>query len=139
MSTLEELLNIILSKSEQLEDKIKQKSDLKDLTPKQLYCIELIHRMGNPTLTELAKKMDITKASASVMIDRMEEHKYIEKIKSDNDRRSAHVHLTGKGHKAAHLHVELHFQFAKKLTQDLTESEKDILIVLLNKAVGSLI
>ena len=138
MYTIEELINIILNKSEQLEEVAKQKTDLKSLTAKQLYCIELIHSLENPTLSELTGKLQITKASTSVMLDRLEEHGFIQKVKSDNDRRSAHVHLTEKGDKAAHLHTDVHKQFAMLLTKELTDSEKDILIVLLNKAIKTL-
>lgn len=138
MYTIEELINIILSKSEKLEESMKQESDLEGLTVKQLYCVELIHEMENPTSSELAQKLQITKPSTSVMLDRLEEHGFVQKIQSDNDRRAAHVHLTKKGDKAAHLHVDMHKEFAKLLTKDLTGSEKDILIVLLNKAIQSL-
>ena len=138
MYSIEELINIILNKSEQIEEQAKQRTDLQYLTAKQLNCIELIHAMKNPTLSELAEKLKITKASTSVMLDRLEEHGYIKKVKSDNDRRSAHVHLTVKGDKAAHLHSDVHKQFAIQLTKGLTESEKDILIVLLNKAIQSI-
>lgn len=138
MYNIEELINIIISKSELLEENIKQESDLKDLTIKQLYCIELIHEMGNPTLSELTLKLQITKPSTSVMLDRLEEHGFLQKVKSDSDRRSAHVHLTEKGDKAAHLHVDVHKRFAKLLTKQLTGSEKEILEVLLNKAIKSI-
>jgi len=138
MYSIEELINIIISKSEQLEENIKEESDLKGLTVKQLYCIELIYQMENPTLSELAFKLQITKPSTSVMLDRMEEHGFLIKVKSDNDRRSAHVHLTKKGDRAAHLHADMHKKFAKLLTKDMTDSEKDILMVLLNKAVKSI-
>ncbi|PLX15487.1 MAG: hypothetical protein C0599_16755 [Salinivirgaceae bacterium] len=138
MHNIEELLNIILSKSEQLEEQEKQNTDLKGLTAKQLHCIELIHSMENPTLSELTEKLKITKASTSVMLDRLEDNGFIKKVKSDNDRRSAHVHLTDKGDKAAHIHVDVHKRFALLLTKDLTDSEKDILIVLLNKAIKAL-
>lgn len=135
MYSIEDLINIILSKSEQLEELAKQKTDLKNLTTRQLHCIELIHSMENPTLSELTKKMKITKASTSVMLDRLDQHGFIKKVKSDSDRRSAHVHLTERGDKAAHLHVNVHKQFAMHLTKELTDSEKDILVVLLNKAI----
>jgi DNA-binding MarR family transcriptional regulator len=138
MYSIEELLNIILSKSEQLEEQEKQNTDLVGMTAKQLHCIELIHSLENPTLSELTDKLKITKASTSVMLDRLEDNDFVLKVKSDSDRRSAHVHLTEKGHKAAHLHTTVHEQFAKLLTKDLSESEKDILIVLLNKAIKSL-
>ena len=135
MYSIEDLINIILSKSEQLEELAKQKTDLKNLTTRQLHCIELIHSMENPTLSELTKKMKITKASTSVMLDRLDQYGFIKKVKSDSDRRSAHVHLTERGDKAAHLHVNVHKQFAMHLTKELTDSEKDILVVLLNKAI----
>jgi DNA-binding MarR family transcriptional regulator len=138
MYTIEQLINIILCKSETIEEEIKLKSDLKNLTAKQLYCIELIHEMNNPTLSELAIKLKTTKPSTTVMINRLEEHDYIIKVKSDSDRRTAHVHLTEKGGKAAELHTQVHAHFAKLLTKDLTDSETDILVVLFNKAIKTL-
>lgn len=138
MHSLNELINIILNRSEQLEEQLKQKSDLVNLTNKQLNCIEIIHGAINPTLTEVALKLNTSKASASVMIDRLEENGYVMKVKSDNDRRSAHMHLTKKGDRAAHIHVDLHNRFAEMLTTDLTVSEKEILIVLLNKAIEAI-
>lgn len=138
MYNIEQLLNIILSKSETLEEEIKIKSDLKNLTAKQLYCIELIHKMNNPTLSELSIKLKTSKPSTTVMVYRIEEHGFLIKVKSDSDRRTAHVHLTEKGEKAAKLHAEIHAHFAKLLTRDLTNSETDILEVLLNKAIKTL-
>ncbi len=138
MYSIEELINIILSKSELLEEQAMQKTELRNLTTKQLYCIELIHSLKNPTLSELTEKLKTTKASTSVMLDRLEEHEFIVKVQSDNDRRSAHVHLTNKGDRAAHLHSDVHKQFGALLTKHLTDSERDILIVLLNKAIKSI-
>lgn len=135
---LEQILRSILHASELLEAKMKVETNIKDLTSRQLYCIELIEQLENPSLTELAVRMNIAKASMSVMIDRLEKNGFIYKVTSDSDRRTAHVHLTGKGEKAASLHSEIHQQISTLLTREMTESEKEILIVLLNKAVDSL-
>lgn len=135
---LEQILNSILHSSEMLEDQMKQETDLKNLTSRQLYCIELIKAMQNPSLSELAEKMHIAKASISVMIDRLEKNDFLFKVAADHDRRSAHVHLTEKGEKAASLHHALHKRIADLLTEGMTESEKEILMVLLNKSVKSL-
>ncbi len=137
--SLEKILNTILQSSEVLEEEMKQESNLKNLTSRQLYCIELIKNMQNPSMTELAERMNIAKASISVMIERLEKNKFIYKVTSDKDRRSAHVHLTEDGEKAASLHAELHKRIGELLTDEMTESEKEILIVLLNKSVKSLI
>ena len=135
---LEELIDIILSKSEQLEDELKRQSDLKGLTVKQLHCIQLIEEYRNPTLTELASGLGITKPSVTVLIEKLVDKGFVKKVKSDTDRRSAHLHLTDRGEKASCLHKEVHSQFAEKLAQNLSEPEKDKLVVLLNKAVKSI-
>jgi len=136
--SLEQILNIILHSGEMLEEEMKSESDLKSLTARQLYCLELIREMENPSLSELAERMNISKASMSVMIERLERNILIYKVASDKDRRIAHVHLTEAGERAASLHKDLHNRIAELLTGEMTESEKEILIVLLNKSVRSL-
>lgn len=138
MHTLEKLIDILLNKAEQLEERMKEESNLKNLTTRQLTCIECIHTLKNPTLSELAEVLHITKPSASVMLERLEEHSFVRRVRSDIDRRSAHVHLTTKGDQAAQLHRHMHERFAQHLAGNLTSSEKDILVVLLNKAITSL-
>lgn len=135
--SIEQLFDLILNKSEQIEESIKENSDLKELTTRQLQCLKLVMELGNPTLSELANKLHITRPSVSVMIDRLAENGYLLKVKSDSDRRSAHVHLTTKGEEAAQLHSRVHRKFSELLTRNLTDSEKDILVVILNKAIGS--
>jgi DNA-binding MarR family transcriptional regulator len=135
---LEQILHTILHSSEILEEEMKKESNLKNLTSRQLYCIELIKDMHNPSLTELAERMNIAKASISVMIERLEKNNFIYKVASDNDRRTSHIHLTEEGAKAASLHSELHKRISELLTEEMTESEKEILIVLLNKSLKSL-
>lgn len=135
---LEQILGSILHSSEMLEEQMKVEANLGNLTSRQLYCIELIKEMRNPSLTELAEKMNIAKASMSVMIDRLEKNRFIYKVTSDRDRRTAHVHLSGEGEKAASLHAEMHKRISALLTGEMTASEEEILIVLLNKSVDSL-
>ncbi len=138
MLPIDKLIDIVLKKSEQLEEEMKEQSDLKNLTLKQLHCIEIIKQENNPSLSELAEVLEITKPSMTIMIDRLAKHGYLDKVKSDQDRRSAHVHLTAKGIQASELHEKVHSEFASRLTKDLTKSETDILVVLLNKAIESL-
>lgn len=135
LSSLEQVISAILFASEKLEEEMKQTSNLKGLTSRQLYCLELIKRLENPSITELAKNMDIAKASMSVMVDRLEKNGYVNKVSSDSDRRTAHVHLTQSGETAAALHVDLHKHISGLLTKDMTDSEKQILVVLLNKSI----
>lgn len=135
---LEQILGSILHSSEMIEEQMKVEAKLGAITSRQLYCIELIKEMQNPSMTELAEKMNIAKASISVMIDRLVKNNFIYRVTSDQDRRTAHVHLTGAGEKAASLHAEMHKRISTLLTGEMTASEKEILVVLLNKSVDSL-
>lgn len=135
---LEQILNVILHSGEELEEDMKLEASLKNLTSRQLHCLELILEMQNPSLSELADRMNISRASISVMIERLERNFMIQRVTSDKDRRIAHVHLTGDGERAATLHKEMHRRIAGLLTGEMTESEKEILIVLLNKSVNTL-
>lgn len=137
-NSLEQLLKTIIHTFDSMEEEMKGKSDMVELTSRQIFCIEQIKSLKNPNLSELAEVMRIAKPSMTVMINRLEKNQLVEKVQSDSDRRTAHLHLTEKGEKAAVLHEELHAKISDILVSDLTESEQEILIVLLNKAVRSL-
>ncbi len=132
------ILQTIMHVGEHIEEELKKDSLFKNLTSRQLYCIELIKDAGNPSLSELAQKMNIAKASISVMIDRLEKQNYLFKVTSDQDRRSAHIHLTEKGEKAATLHTDIHSKIANIITSEMTASEKKHFSELLNKSQFSL-
>lgn len=132
------ILQTIIHVGEYLEDELKNESSLTDLTTRQLYCIELIKEIGNPSLSELASKMSIAKASISVMIDRLEKQNFLFKVTSDRDRRSAHIHLTEKGETVAALHTNIHIKIANIIISEMTVSEKEHFTELLNKSQISL-
>ena len=132
------IIQNIIHVEEHVKDELKNESSFKNLTSRQLYCIEFIKEAGNPSLSELAAKMNITKASISVMIDRLEKQNYLFKITSDRDRRSAHIHLTDKGEKVAAFHSNIHIKIANIITSEMTKSEKEHFTELLNKSQISL-
>ena len=133
---LQDLIHTMLKKSEQIEEDIVQNSILNELTYRQLNCVEIIYENKNPTITELSEKLGITKPSTTVLIDKLEEKGFVIKVKSDSDRRSAHIHLSDKGECAVKLHKEIHRKISDILSENLTGSEKDILVVLLDKALN---
>ena len=135
-SDLHKLISILLKESEHAEEEQRLNSVLKELSYRQIYCLHLIEELRNPTISELAEKLGITKASTSVLIDRLCDKGFVARVKSDSDRRSAHLHLTESGMQANTVHENVHQKFARKLTKQLTPSESDILKVLLNKALG---
>jgi DNA-binding MarR family transcriptional regulator len=109
-----------------------------DLTMRQVVYLDCVHRLANPTPSELARRLLITRASVSVALDRLAEAGYLKKVQSDQDRRSFHVHLTEKGAQYVQLHEQVHQHLADLLTLGLNEAEIEQLTTLLHKVSQSL-
>jgi len=116
-----------------LEETAKDQFDFKELTLIQMNYLETINHLGNPNLTELAAELHLTKPTVKVTIDKLVEKDFLCRVKSDADRRSAHLHLTVKGKLINHMHDFAHKQMAEMIMQKLSEDEVSQLQRILEK------
>lgn len=117
-----------------LEEAAKAQFEFKELTLTQMNYLETISQLGNPNLTELAAELHLTKPTVKVAVDKLVEKDFICRVKSDEDRRSAHFHLTVKGRLINHTHDFAHKQMAEAIAEKLDETEVGLLVMLLEKA-----
>ena len=97
---MNKLVEIIAKLSREIgltEEAAKEQFNFKELTLTQMNYMETINQLHNPNLTELAIEMNLSKPTVKVAIDKLIEKEYIYRVQSDEDRRTAHLHLTGKG------------------------------------------
>jgi len=120
----------------QTEETAKEKFDLTGLTLTQLHYLETINTLLNPNLTELAASLKLTKPTVTVAIDKLIDKNYVLKVQSDEDRRSAHLHLTDKGKQINLIHELAHKTIADSICQKLKSEEQQLLIELLNKIMN---
>jgi len=128
ISDLSDLLEKIL------EETLAQ-SDFSDLTPQQLQYLKVIVKMKDPTLTELARELNLTKPTVTFLADRLTEKGYIRRVKSDEDRRVMHLHIDKKGAKVNASRKIAYERTAEKIRSGLSETETEILTELLKKIV----
>jgi DNA-binding MarR family transcriptional regulator len=117
----------------QTEEAAKEQFDLTGLTLTQLHYLETINLLCNPNLTELAVSLKLTKPTVTVAIDKLIEKNYVFKIQSDEDRRSTHLHLTGKGKQINQIHELAHKTISDSICKKLNSGEQQLLFELLNK------
>jgi DNA-binding MarR family transcriptional regulator len=117
------------------EESAKDQFNLSNLTPTQMRYIETINLLDNPSITELATQLKLSKPTVKVAIDKFIEKDYVFKVKSDEDRRSAHLHLTEKGKLINQIHEYAHKVIAESFSRKLNSDEKEILINLLLKVL----
>ena len=117
------------------ESKYISASKLKTLSSTQIHHIDLIYHEHNPTLSELAKTLKVTKPTVTNSIDKLDKLWLVFKIQSDDDRRIQHLHLTKKGMEIAKLHDKFHSVFTEKLVSNLNNEEIKQLSAILEKAL----
>jgi DNA-binding MarR family transcriptional regulator len=133
--SLAELIGIISREISEREQYAFEKSQFKELTPRQLAYIEAVAQLHEATLSEVAAFLHVTKPSASVVLDRLTDMGYVKKVKSDNDRRVSHLHLREKGLQAAGLHERVHAEAAARIKELLSPRDIESLINILNIVV----
>jgi DNA-binding MarR family transcriptional regulator len=69
------------------------------LTISQLHYIDAIHLLGEPSITEIAGRLNFTKASVTASVNKLMDMGFLIKIQSVDDKRVFHVHLTDAGNK----------------------------------------
>lgn len=109
------------------------KTELAHLSAVQLHYIDMIYHAENPSLSECAQILAVSKPSVTITVDKLVELGLVEKIKSDEDRRSSHLHLTVAGKKIAKIHDEFHHQYTYKMFGNLTGSDLRTLLSILKK------
>ncbi|MFM2581644.1 MarR family winged helix-turn-helix transcriptional regulator [Vibrio fortis] len=67
------------------------------LTGPQLILMRAIQDMGNVTIKELSNHTNVSQATTTTIIDRLEQNGYVQRVRSVSDRRKVHANLTEKG------------------------------------------
>ena len=136
---MENLVDIVSKLSNLLghsEEEAREQFQLLSLTHTQMHYLETIDMLHNPNITELARSLKLSKPTVKVAVDRLIERDYLYKIKSDEDRRSAHLHLTAKGKLINQMHDYSHKRITETFTRKLNREELEALVGLLNKILS---
>ncbi len=136
IKTLTEFINTLDTTLKQSQTTEGDASRFSQLTISQLHYIEAIHLLYNPTISEVAETLKITKASATVGIKRLADLGFLEKRKSDQDKRVTHVSLTKKAEKLAHSKQKALNDYENKMTAALSPQELEQLEIIMEKLVA---
>lgn len=131
--SLVELIEIITKLIGNWEMQLIREYEAEGFTARQLEYIDVISKLGNPNLGEIAKALKLSKPSVTAIVDKMAGKGYIQKFQSDEDRRSFHVHLSAKGKKLIKMHNEAHDKIADLFRSNLDSKDLITLVLLLNK------
>ena len=131
MRNVERVINDLLvdsfNKITAIEKDALKKGPLNDLTINELHAIEAIG-MEAKTMTEIARKLNVTLGTLTTMINHLVKKEYVERTSTEEDRRVVQIILTKKGRFAYKLHDRFHHVMIKNMLQDIDESQYEVLI-----------
>ena len=133
MNNLVDIVSMLSNLFGQSEEAAREQFQLMGLTYTQMHYLETVRLLQNPNLTELARSLKLSKPTVTVAVDKLIEKDFLYKIQSDEDRRSAHLHLTEKGMLINQMHDYAHKRMAEIIRRKLSKEELETLIGLLNK------
>jgi DNA-binding MarR family transcriptional regulator len=108
---------------------------LSRLTISQLNYLDAIAALGEPTITEIAGRLNLTKASVTVSIQKLVDFGYVEKKQSEQDRRVYHVHLSAAGQSLVEAKTHALEEYVAFIRSALSEDEANQLEAIMAKLV----
>ena len=110
---------------------------IKCLTTSELHIIEAIGE-NEITMNELSDKLGITMGTTSVAVNKLTDKQFLERYRSDIDRRKVFVKLTSKGKVALNYHGDFHSNILEKITDDIPQKKLDTFIEVFETIVKNL-
>ena len=93
-----------------------------------MHVIEAIG-IGEPKkMTEIARQLSITTGTLTKSMNGLEKKSYVNRKRSEEDKRVVQISLTDKGVRAYHHHENFHKILIERVTQGLSEEEIRFLI-----------
>ena len=109
------------------EEKAIITEEFKDITNNDMHIIEAIGMDEPKPSSVVAKKMDITMGTLTKAIDGLTSKNYVNRERSQEDKRVVLLSLADKGKAAFHHHAEFHRNMIKAVMAQLDQEEMEIL------------
>lgn len=126
--TINHVLVKLINEIWELEEKAIITDEFKDLTNNDMHVIEAIGLGEGRNMSSIARQLNITVGSLTTAMNSLVNKKYVERHRSEEDRRVVFVKLTSKGIKAYHHHEDYHRQMTQAILDKLDEKELPVLM-----------
>lgn len=133
IAKINKLLVEVYNDISRIEEQALKKSRLNDLSTTEMHTIEVVGMYGSKTMSEIASQLDITTGTLTPMVDKLIKKNYLERKRSETDRRLVYVNLTRKGRLAYRIHQKFHTDMIKQVVTGFTAQEEIVLVNGLDK------
>ncbi|MCQ4725752.1 MarR family transcriptional regulator [Anaerotignum faecicola] len=126
-NVINELMVDIYNDILKIEENAFKDSRFNDVSITEVHTIEAIGMYEPKSMGEIAKALKITVGTLTVAINNLVKKGYVERYRSDNDRRVVKIGLTKKGRLLFRVHLSFHRAMINKCVEGLTGEQEEIL------------
>lgn len=116
-----------------IEQQALQSGIFKDLSVTEIHTIAAIGMYKPRTMSQVATDLNITVGTLTTAVNNLVKKQYVERKRSEQDRRIVQIKLTKKGKLAYRIHQKFHGDMIKATIDGLTDEEERVLIKSLDK------
>lgn len=101
--------------------------DYRDVTANDMHVIEAIDIDGAKNMTSVAKALGVTTGTLTIAVNSLVKKGYVDRVRSEADRRVVLISLSDKGKGAFLHHQQFHEQMINTIIEELSEEEQAVL------------
>jgi DNA-binding MarR family transcriptional regulator len=116
-----------------IEEKSLQEGEFSDISLTEIHIIEVIGVDKGRTMSEVANDLSVTVGTLTIAINRLIKKEYVERKRTEEDKRVVLINLTEKGKLAYEQHAKFHDEMIKSAISGISIDEELVLISSLDK------
>ncbi|MBO5174072.1 MAG: MarR family transcriptional regulator [Lachnospiraceae bacterium] len=125
--TLNELLVGLFHDIMTIEEKAIRKGPFKEVTVNDMHVIEAIGIEKSKNMSTVAKALGVTMGTLTISVNSLVKKGFVERSRSEEDRRVVLISLTAEGKKAFLYHQQFHEDMIQSIVGQLDADEKKVL------------
>lgn len=107
--------------------------EFKNITNNDMHVIEAIGIAEPKSMSMIAKALSVTVGTLTIAVNNLVKKGYVNRNRSEFDRRVVLVSLSEKGKRAYDHHKQFHEEMIEAILENLDEEEKQVLVKALNR------
>ncbi len=127
-NTINEVLVKLFNEIMHIEEKAIITEEFKDISNNDMHIIEAIGKEKPKNMSTIAKSLSVTVGTLTIAINNLVKKGYVNRVRSEEDRRVVLISLSEKGVKAYEHHRRFHEEMVEATLEGLNESETEVLV-----------
>lgn len=117
-----------------IEERVIQADEYLNATANDMHVIEAIGKGSPKNMTSVAKALSVTTGTLTISVNSLVKKGFVERVRSEEDRRVVLISLTEKGKQVYMRHQKFHEELVEGIVNRLDDQEK----ILLEKVLSNL-